>query len=76
MLLAGLAVLGGIVLLFSGAQRELAPEEDQGVIFVQFKAPQYANMAYTQHYADEMDRFFQQQPEYSGSWFGGGCGGR
>ncbi|MCC6829209.1 MAG: efflux RND transporter permease subunit [Novosphingobium sp.] len=75
-LLAGLAVLGGIVLLFSGAQRELAPEEDQGVIFVQFKAPQYANMAYTQHYADEMDRFFQQQPEYSGSWFGGGGGGQ
>jgi len=74
-LLAGLAVLLGIVVLFTGAQRELAPEEDQGVVFVQLKGPQYANVDYTSRYASEMDRIFHEQPEYRSSWFGSGQGG-
>ena len=75
-LLVGLAVLAGIVLLFSGAQRELAPEEDQGVIFVQLKGPQYANIDYTTRYTAQMDKFFHQLPEYRSSWFGNGQGGQ
>ena len=75
-LVAGLAVLAGIVILFSGSQRELAPEEDQGVIFVQLKAPQYANVGYTERFADEMSAIFQKQPEYLSSWFGSGQGGQ
>ncbi|MBW8755514.1 MAG: efflux RND transporter permease subunit, partial [Sphingomonadales bacterium] len=74
-LLAGVAVLVGIVILFTGAQRELAPEEDQGVIFVQLKAPQYANVDYTARYAGEMDRIFHGQGEYQSSWFGSGTDG-
>jgi multidrug efflux pump len=74
-LLAGLAVLVGIVVLFTGAQRELAPEEDQGVIFVQLKGPQYANVDYTARFADEMDRIFHGQSEYQSSWFGSGTDG-
>jgi multidrug efflux pump len=74
-LLAGLAVLAGIVVLFTGAQRELAPEEDQGVIFTQLKSPQYANVDYTTRYASEMDRIFHEQPEYRSSWFSSGDGG-
>ena len=74
-LLAGAAVLVGIVILFTGAQRELAPEEDQGVIFVQLKAPQYANVDYTAGYAAQMDRIFHGEPEYQSSWFGSGTDG-
>jgi multidrug efflux pump len=74
-LLAGLAVLVGIVVLFTGAQRELAPEEDQGVIFVQLKGPQYANVDYTARFAGEMDRIFHGQAEYESSWFGSGTNG-
>jgi multidrug efflux pump len=74
-LLAGLAVLAGIVVLFTGSQRELAPEEDQGVIFTQLKSPQYANVDYTARYAGEMDRIFHEQPEYRSSWFSSGDGG-
>ena len=74
-LIAGLAVLVGIVVLFAGAKRELAPEEDQGVVFTQIKGPQYANVDYTSRYASEMDRIFHEQPEYLGSWFGSGQGG-
>ncbi len=74
-LVAGLAVLVGIVVLFGGARRELAPEEDQGVIFVQLKGPQYANVTYTERYAAEMDRIFHEQKEYRSSWFGAGTDG-
>jgi multidrug efflux pump len=73
-LLAGLAVLAGIVVLFTGAQRELAPEEDQGVIFTQLKAPQYANVDYTSRYAAEMTKVFLDQGEFRSSWFGSGPG--
>lgn len=75
-LVAGLAVLAGIVVLFTGAQRELAPEEDQGVIFVQLKGPQYANVSYTERFAAEMTKIFQKQPEFRSSWFSSGQGGQ
>jgi multidrug efflux pump len=74
-LLAGVAVLLGIVVLFSGAQRELAPEEDQGVIFTQIKGPQYASVDYTARFTDQMDEIFHEQSEYRSSWFGAGQGG-
>ena len=73
-LLAGVAVLAGIFILFTGAKRELAPEEDQGVIFVQLKGPQYASVDYTARYAAEMDKIFHQLGEYRSSWFGSGPG--
>ena len=73
-LIAGVAVLLGIIVLFSGAQRELAPEEDQGVIFTQLKAPQYANVDYTARYASEMTDIFLGQKEFRSSWFGSGPG--
>jgi multidrug efflux pump len=74
-LLAGLAVLLGIVVLFSGARRELAPEEDQGVVFVQIKGPQYANVDYTARATAEMDKIFHTLPEYESSWFVAGTDG-
>jgi multidrug efflux pump len=74
-LLAGFLVLAGIVILFTGAKRELAPEEDQGVIFVQVKGPQYANLGYTERYTGEMDRIFHELKEYRSSWFGSGTDG-
>ncbi|MDZ3831619.1 MAG: efflux RND transporter permease subunit [Sphingopyxis sp.] len=73
-LMVGLAVLLGIVVLFSGARRELAPPEDMGYIFVQTKAPQYANVDYTARYAAEVQQIFEQIPEYFASWFDVGFG--
>jgi multidrug efflux pump len=74
-LIAGVAVLLGIVVLFTGAKRELAPEEDQGVIFVQLKGPQYANVTYTERYAAEMTDLFLKLGEFQSSWFGSGQNG-
>ena len=74
-LLVGGAVLAAIVVLFLGAQRELAPQEDQGYIFVQTKAPQYASVAYTDRSSLEVERIFRGLPEYVSSWFDVGMDG-
>lgn len=74
-LLVGAVVLGAIVILFTGTQRELAPQEDQGYVFVQTKAPQYANVEYTARYAHEVEQLFRGLPEYVSSWFDNGTDG-
>ena len=74
-LLVGAVVMGAIIILFTGAQRELAPQEDQGYVFVQTKAPQYANVDYTTRYAHEVEQMFRGLPEYVSSWFDNGTDG-
>ena len=71
-LLVGLAVLAGIVILFSGARRELAPQEDMGYVFVQSKAPQYANVDYTTRFTKGIQTIFVSMPEYVSSWYANG----
>ncbi|QZP07155.1 efflux RND transporter permease subunit [Caenibius sp. WL] len=71
-LLVGLAVLAGIVILFSGARRELAPQEDMGYVFVQSKAPQYANVDYTARFTKGLQAIFVSMPEYVSSWYANG----
>lgn len=74
-LLVGAAVLVGIVILFSGAKRELAPQEDQGYVFVQTRGPQYANIDYTARFGREVEAMFRTLPEYVSSWFSNGTDG-
>lgn len=71
-LAVGAAVLVAIVILFTGAQRELAPQEDQGYVFVATKAPQYANIDYTSRYTADVERMFRALPDYVSSWFDNG----
>lgn len=56
-------VLGmiGFFALFIPA--ELAPREDQGIVMMSTKAPQYANIDYTLHYTDEMYQILHKNPE-------------
>ena len=42
--------------MYMNTKAELAPEEDQGVLFALTKAPQYANLDYTKAYGDELDQ--------------------
>lgn len=69
-------VLGGIAVLFSGVQRELAPGEDQGYVFVQTKAPQYANVEYTDRTGLAVENVFRQLPDYQSSFMSNGMGGQ
>ncbi len=61
--LFGAAVFVSIVFMYSNTKSELAPEEDQGVLFALTKAPQYANLDYADAYVGELDRAFSSFPE-------------
>ncbi len=61
--LFAVVVLGTTVFLFMNTKAELAPPEDQGVLFGIVKAPQYANIDYTNYYGDQADAILSSFPE-------------
>ncbi|MEZ5935751.1 MAG: MexW/MexI family multidrug efflux RND transporter permease subunit [Alphaproteobacteria bacterium] len=63
-LLFALAVLASIPFLFVNIGAELAPEEDQGILFAVTKGPQNANIDYMDAYADQLDGIFTSFPEH------------
>ncbi|MEA1647480.1 multidrug efflux RND transporter permease subunit [Nitrospirillum sp. BR 11164] len=62
-LVFAVVVLASIPYLYLHGRAELAPEEDQGILFSLFKGPQYANIDYTQHYAQQLDAAGGTLPE-------------
>ena len=40
--------------------KELAPEEDQGIVFAVIKAPKYANIDYLDFYGEKLDKVFAE----------------
>ena len=77
-LLVGVVVLAAIVVLFIGIRRELAPTEDQGVVMVIAKAPQYAGVGYSARYAQQIEKMFESIPEFDSSFMniGDSAGGQ
>ncbi len=75
-LAVAVALLGGTVVLFLGAQRELAPQEDQGYVFTATRGPQYAGISYTDKVSAAVEDVFRQIPEYAGSFFNNGIDGQ
>ena len=68
-----LAMLGG---MFQFIESELAPEEDQGVIFTFSKAPDHASLDYLNKYtAPYIDIFREFEDEYQSSFMANGFGG-
>jgi multidrug efflux pump len=61
-------ILISLPLLFNLAQRELAPEEDTGGVYVSGTAPRYANLEYTDHFLNEIVKIWKEIPEFSHSW--------
>jgi len=47
---------------------ELAPDEDQGIIFMMATAPQPTNLDYLSTYTDEFIKIFKEFPEYYSSF--------
>lgn len=58
-----LCILASLFVLYSGARKELAPEEDQGIVLTASKAPQYANADYAMTFGREMEKIFKATPE-------------
>src|SRR5690606_19664693 len=67
-LVFALIVLGLIPVLLMFTQSELAPEEDQGAIFLLSNAPQPTNLDYTNRYTDQFRDIFKAFPEYYSSF--------
>ena len=61
--LFALAIFALLAFMYVNTEKELAPEEDQGVLFALTKAPQYANLDYTNAYGEELDKAFTAFPE-------------
>ncbi|CAN5122675.1 MexW/MexI family multidrug efflux RND transporter permease subunit [soil metagenome] len=49
--------------MYMNTSKELAPEEDQGILFSVTKAPQYANIDYSNYYGKKLDNAFASFPE-------------
>jgi multidrug efflux pump len=61
--LFALTILGLVGFLYLHTSKELAPEEDQGIVFAVTKAPKYANIDYIDFYGDKLDKVFASFPE-------------
>ena len=57
------AIFVSLGFMYLHTSKELAPEEDQGVLFAVTKAPQYANLDYMQAYGTELDKALSSIPE-------------
>src|SRR5215213_6530722 len=61
--LFAVTMLGMVGFLYMNTAKELAPEEDQGIVFSVTKAPKYANIDYVDFYGDKLDKAFAKFPE-------------
>ena len=62
-LLFAFGILLSVGYLFANTMSELAPEEDQGILFGISKAPQYANLDYIDSFGKQIDETFKSFPE-------------
>ncbi|MDA8093361.1 MAG: efflux RND transporter permease subunit [Betaproteobacteria bacterium] len=58
--------------LFQGTKKELAPTEDQGILFVQATAPPTATLQYVEKYAHQLIKVFNSFPETAGTFIANG----
>ncbi|AOE87270.1 multidrug efflux RND transporter permease subunit [Pseudomonas sp. TCU-HL1] len=61
-------VLCLIPVLLKFTKSELAPDEDQGIVFIMAKAPQPTNLDYLNTYTEEFVKIFKAFPEYYSSF--------
>jgi multidrug efflux pump len=68
-LLFAAAVLMSIFFMFITSKNELAPVEDQSILFFQATAPQTATIEYNEAYTRQIVEAFESVPEYHESFF-------
>jgi multidrug efflux pump len=61
--LFALTMLFLVGFLYMHTSKELAPEEDQGIVFSVIKGPKYANIDYLDFYGEKLDKVFASFPE-------------
>ncbi|MCF6253027.1 MAG: efflux RND transporter permease subunit [Methylococcaceae bacterium] len=70
-----LLVMVSIYFMFNLSQKELAPTEDQSILFFMANGPQTATLEYEEVYARELMKQFESIPEYNESFWLLGFGG-
>ena len=73
--LLAVVVLASLPFLYTSAQRELAPVEDQGMVLTAIKSPQHASIDYVEKFADKWDEVLTALPETQGRWLINGSDG-
>ena len=68
-------VLLSIYFMFVSSKSELAPDEDQSILFFQATAPQTATIDYNEAYVRQIVSLFESVPEYDKSFILAGFGG-
>jgi len=68
-------VIAATVLMYVTAQQELAPEEDQGILFNLVKTPPATNIDYTEQVTDHLNKVFSTVPEKEHVFAINGMGG-
>lgn len=56
-------MLAGCILIALTTATELAPDEDQSILFLSLSAPKYANINYTEKFTDPLTKIFKSIPE-------------
>ncbi len=74
-LVVAVVVLAAIYAMYGMTKKELAPTEDQSILFFMGTAPQTATIDYDLRYIDEMFPIFESIPEYTDSFLVAGFGG-
>ncbi|RXG87239.1 efflux RND transporter permease subunit [Bradyrhizobium zhanjiangense] len=74
--LFALTMLGLVGFLYMNISKELAPEEDQGIVFALIKAPKYANIDYLDYYGTKLEKALQKFSETDLSFVLNGVSGQ
>ncbi len=67
-LLFAATILASLPILFSLVQKELAPEEDNGSLFVMATPPDYSSLDYVNYFTDQIVDIWSKIPEISHSF--------
>ncbi|MGD8560560.1 MAG: efflux RND transporter permease subunit [Gammaproteobacteria bacterium] len=65
----GLAILASNYLMFLNSKNELAPEEDQSILFFSSTGPRTATLEYLEAYGQQIHSIFETFPEYNESFY-------
>ncbi len=65
----GAFILASNYLMFANSKNELAPDEDQSILFFNASGPRTATLEYLEPYGQQMHAGFEQFPEYYESFF-------
>lgn len=69
MVFIGVVILASNYLMYMQSKNELAPDEDQGILFFSSTGPRTATVDYLEAYGKQMQSLFEKLPEYNDSFY-------